>query len=224
MADPAIEIIGVFKKAAEGVGIKVVADERYTRTDTSVIAQVLQVMSANPDAVVIGASGTPGVTPVLELRNQGYGGAIFINQGMANPDVLRVGGAGINGVMFSVSPALVAEQLPDDNPVKAEALKYVNAYEGKYGAGTRSLFGAPIWDAFLFVAKATPKAKAGATPGSEAFRVALRAAIEATKELVGAEGVFSMSPTEHNGTDLRAQVLVRIEKGAWRYIPFALQN
>jgi branched-chain amino acid transport system substrate-binding protein len=211
--------IGAFKKVADEKGFHVVADERYNAKDTSVTAQVLRVIGAKPDAVIIGASGTPGVTPVLELRNQGYRGAIYINQGMANPDVLRVGGKSLEGVMLAVSPTLVAEQLPDSNPVKTAALRYVKAYEGKYGAGTRSLFGATIWDAFLMVEAAVPKAKAKAAPGSEAFRTALLAAMEETKELVGAEGVFNMSPTNHNGTDLRAETLVRIKNGKWTYVP-----
>ncbi len=211
--------IGAFKKAAAEKNIEVVADERFNSKDTSVTAQALSVMSVAPDAVVIGSSGTPGVTPVLELRNLGYEGAIYINQGMANPDVLRVGKDGLNGVMLAVSPALVAEQLPDDNVVKPVALEYVRAYEGKYGEGSRSLFGATIWDAFLILENAAPKALSSGRPGSEAFRVALRDAIEQTSELVGAQGVFSMSPTDHNGTDLRAEVLVRIEDGKWVYVP-----
>lgn len=211
--------IGAFKKVAEKRGLKVVADERFNSKDTSVTAQALSVSSAAPDAVIIGASGTPGVAPILELRSVGYTGPIYMNQGMANPDVLRVGKDGLDGVMFAVPPALIAEQLSDDNPIKAEAMKFVTAYEGKYGAGTRSLFGATIWDAFLITANAVPTALEKAKPGTPEFRTALRNAIEETKELVGAQGVFNLSKTNHNGTDLRAETLVRIEKGKWVYVP-----
>lgn len=211
--------IGAFKKVAEEKGLEVVADERFNSKDTSVTAQALAVLSANPDAVIIGASGTPGVAPILELRNVGYDGPIYMNQGMANPDVLRVGKDGLEGVMFAVPPALIAEQLPDDNPVKAEALKYVTTYEAKYGPDSRSLFGATIWDAFLITANAVPAALEKAQPGTPEFRLALRNAIEETKELVGAQGVFNLSKTNHNGTDLRAETLVRIENGKWVYVP-----
>lgn len=211
--------IGAFKKVAGERGIEVLADERFNAKDTSVTAQALSVISANPDAVIIGSSGTPGVTPVLELRNLGYQGPIYINQGMASPDVLRVGKSGLNGVMLAVSPALVAEQLPDDNPVKAEAMKYVQTYEGAYGEGTRSLFGATAWDAYLIFAAAVPGALESGEPGTEEFRAALREGIENTEELVGSQGVFNMSPTDHNGTDMRAEALVRIEDGKWIYVP-----
>lgn len=215
--------IGAFKKVAEGKGLEVVADERYNSKDTSVTAQALAVLSANPDAVIIGASGTPGVAPILELRNVGYDGPIYMNQGMANPDVLRVGKDGLEGVMFAVPPALIAEQLPDDNPIKAEALKYVTTYEAKYGPDSRSLFGATIWDAFLITANAVPAALEKAQPGTPEFRLALRNAIEETKELVGAQGVFNLSKTNHNGTDLRAETLVRIESGKWVYVPLKVE-
>ena len=208
-----------FSAAAKEAGIEVVADERFNSKDTSVTAQALSAMSKNPDAILIGASGTPGVTPVIELRNAGYQGQIYLNQGMANPDVLRVGKDVLDGVMLSVSPVLVAEQLPADHPVKERATEYVTAYEGKYGEGSRSLFGATAWDAFLITEAAAARAKDSGAPGTPEFRKALSEQIQATNELVGAEAVFSMSPTNHNGTDLRAQTLVRIEGGKWTYVP-----
>lgn len=211
--------IGDFTKAAEPAGITVVADERYNAKDTSVTAQVLGVIAANPDAVIIGASGTPGVTPVLELRSQGYPGQIYINQGMANPDVLRVGKAALDGVMLAVPPALVAEQLPDDNPAKQPSMEYVTAYEGKYGEGSRSLFGGTLWDAYLIFAAAVPAALEAGQPGSVEFRTGLRGAMENTTDLAGTEGVFNMGPDNHNGTDLSSETLVRIEGGKWIYMP-----
>ena len=211
--------IGALKKVAEEYKFKVVGDERYNRNDTSVTAQALKMLSANPDAVIIGASGTPGVTPILELKKVGYKGQIYINQGMANADVLRVGGAQLNGVFMPVSPALVAEQLPDSNVTKPEGLKYLKAYEGKFGAGSRNLFGATAWDAYLLIEKSAVDALAKTKPGTVEFRTALRDGIESGKEIVGSQGVFKITPTDHNGTDMRAQVLVQIDQGKWKYVP-----
>lgn len=211
--------IGTFKKAAKSEGIQVVGDERFSAKDTSVTAQVLSIIAANPDAVIIGASGTPGVTPVLELKSQGYQGYVYINQGMANPDVLRVGKDAMNGVMLAVPPALVAEQLPDSNPSKKAAMEFVKAYEAKHGEGSRSLFGGTLWDAYLIFEAAVPKALATAKPGTVEFRTALRDAMENTKGMAGTEGVFNMTPENHNGTDLSAEILVKIENGKWVYLP-----
>lgn len=196
-------------------GLSVVADERYSPTDTSVSPQVLKVISAHPDAVFLAVVGSTGALPVIELRKRGYKGLIYMTQGIASPDFVRVGGRDVDGVMFPVSPALVAEQLPDANPVKKVAMDYVTTYENKWGAGTRSLFGAAVWDSYVLLDNAVPVALKTAQPGTPAFRTALRDALEHTGEVVGAEGVFNMTPTDHIGNDRRALVLVKIEQGKW---------
>jgi branched-chain amino acid transport system substrate-binding protein len=74
------------------------------------------------------------------------------------------------------------------------------------------------YDALLLLQNAIPAALQNAKPGTEVFRIALRDALERTHELVGASGVYSMSPTDHNGQDSRAAVLVEVKDGAWRAI------
>jgi branched-chain amino acid transport system substrate-binding protein len=211
--------LGEMKKLAEKNNVKLLTDERFGRTDTSVTAQVLKAVSTNPDAIIIGASGTPSVAPILELRKLNYRGNIYGNQGMANSDFLRVGGAQLTGLMLPVSPVLVAEQLPDSNPTKGPGVEYLKVYEGKYGPNTRTLFGATAWDAYMILDKAAAIARKSASPGTPEFRSALRDAIVQTKDFVGSQGVFTMSEKDHNGTDLRAQVLVEIKNGKWTYVP-----
>jgi branched-chain amino acid transport system substrate-binding protein len=210
--------IGAFKTFAPQYEIEVVADERYAPRDTSATAQALKVMAVNPDAIIIGASGTPAVTPILELRKLGYQGAVYVSQGMASPEVLSLGGADLNGVIMSVAPALVADQLPDGSIVKTEGLAYMAAMKAKYGEVSPSIFGSIIWDAFKIIEAAVPKAMQQAKPGTQAFREALRLGIEGTTELVGAQGVFTMSASDHIGMDERSQVLVRVENGSWVYL------
>jgi branched-chain amino acid transport system substrate-binding protein len=196
-------------------GIKVVADERYAPSDISVTSQVLKVIAANPDAVFIAASGTAGALPVIELKKRGYKGQIYMQQGIANADFLRVAGKDAEGMLFPVSPVLVAEQLPESNPIRAVATGYTSRYEAKHGAGSRNLFGATVWDAYLLLDKAIPKALARGKPGTVEFRTAVRDAIEQSKDVVGAQGVFTLSEKDHNGTDRRAQALVKVENGKW---------
>ena len=211
---------GAMKKAAAEHGVQSIIDERYVRTDQSVTAQALRVIAAKPDAVLICASGTPGVTPILELKKLGYKGQVYVSQALASSDVLRLGGATLDGVFMSVAPVLVAEQLPDGNQVKPAGLKFAQAYEEKYGKGTRSLFGATAWDAYLLFEQAAQRAlKSGKSPGTPEFREAVKDAMQDTKELVASQGVFNMTPKDHNGTDERSQLLVVIEKGSWKYVP-----
>lgn len=197
-------------------GIRIVANERYARADTSVEAQVLKIVAANPDAVLIGGSGTPGATPAISLAGRGYKGRVYGNHGMVNPDFIRVGARSVEGLIAPTGPLVVVEQLPASHPVKDVASGFVKAYDAAYGRENRNAFAGYAYDAVLLVEKALPEAMRSATPGTPAFRAALRDALEKVSESVGTHGVYTMSPANHNGMDERARVLVKVENGAWK--------
>ncbi len=203
---------------AEAAGIKVVASERYNRPDTSVVGQALKLLSAKPDAIFIGASGTPSALPQMTLVEQGYKGRIYQSHGSANMDFVRVGGKSVEGTVLPVGPVLVAEQLADQHLSKKPALEYLKLYETVHGAKSRNSFGAYAYDAYLLVRQAIPEALKKAKPGTPEFRLALRDALENIKELPASHGVFNMSAANHNGFDQRAVALVRIEGGDWKLI------
>jgi branched-chain amino acid transport system substrate-binding protein len=203
------------KRSAQTAGIKIVAEEKYNRNDASVTGQVLKMLAAHPDAVLIAGSGTPAATPHKELIARGYKGKIYQTHGVANADFLRVVGADGNGAVLPVGPMLVYEQLPDTNAVKKSAAEYVRVYEAKYGAGSRTTFGGHAWDAYMLLQRAIPEALKKGQPGTKAFRDGLRDALENARDVAGANGVFNMSAGDHNGMDNRARVIVRIENGKW---------
>jgi branched-chain amino acid transport system substrate-binding protein len=207
---------GEFSKAAALKGITIVANERFARNDSSVTAQVLKMQAAKPDAILIAGSGTPAALPQITLKDRGYAGLVYQTHGVANADFLRVGGKSVEGTFLPAGPVLVAQQLPTSNPVRASSLEYVYAYEMAYGKGSVSTFGGHAWDAGKLMAAAIPVALKKAQPGTPEFRAALRDALEATKNVAGAHGIFNMSPTDHLGLDQRARVMVKIENGAWK--------
>lgn len=202
------------KRSAQGAGIRIVADEKYNRTDASVTGQVLKLVAANPDAILIGASGTPGATPQKELVARHYKGTIYQTHGVANPDFLRVCGADCNGTLLPIGPMLVYEQLPESNPVRKVAAQYITQYEAKYGKDSRTTFGGHAYDAYMLLTHAIPVALKQAKPGTKEFRAALRDALEGA-DVVGTHGVFVMTPQNHNGLDNRARVMITIENGKW---------
>ncbi len=208
-----------FAKVAGLKSLQLVAKESYSRSDTAVTGQVLKIMSAKPDAVLIAGSGTPAALPQKTLRERGYTGKIYQTHGVANADFLRVGGKDVEGTILPAGPVLVAQQLPANHPIRKSANAYVSAYEAAYGKGTVSTFGGHAWDAGLLMSAAVPVALKKAQPGTEAFRAALRDALEQVKELPGAHGIFNMSAGDHLGLDQRARVMVKVENGAWKYQP-----
>jgi branched-chain amino acid transport system substrate-binding protein len=202
------------KRSGQTAGIQVIADEKYNRNDASVTGQALKLISAKPDAILIGASGTPGATPQKELVARGYKGKIYQTHGVANPDFLRVVGKDGNGTYLPIGPMLVYEQLPESNPVKKAAAEYITKYEAKYGKDSRSTFGGHAWDAYALLAKAIPEALKKGKPGTREFRAGLRDALESAN-VVASHGVFVMTPQDHNGLDNRARVMIRIDNGHW---------
>ena len=211
--------LAVAEPALAAKGIKIVATEKYARTDTSVTGQVLKLVAAKPDAVLIAGAGTPAALPQKALHERGYAGKYYQTHGVANADFLRVGGKDVEDTVLPAGPVLVAAQLPDSNVIKGVALPYVTEYEKKNGAGSFATFGAHAFDAALLLEQAVPVALKAAKPGTPEFRAALRDALEGEHGVVLTHGVSTMSPTDHNGFDARARVMVTIKDGAWKLLP-----
>jgi branched-chain amino acid transport system substrate-binding protein len=211
------QVLASTKASASADGIQILADERYARTDTTCEAQALKLISTHPQAVMMGNSATPAALPVVALRHRGYKGGIYGNHGIVSPAFIKVGGTAVEGVIAVTSPVVVADELPASNPIKPVATIFVKDYTAKLGGGVGP-FAGYSYDAFLLLQAAIPEALKAGKPGTEAFRVALRDALEKTHELVGVSGIYTMSPTDHNGQDARAAVLVEVKDGAWRAI------
>ena len=201
---------------APSAGFKIVTNERYARADTSVTGQVLKIMAANPDVVVVGGSGTGGALPHIALAERGYKGTIYHNHGTVNAEFIKVGGSKVEGAIAPTGPLIVPEELPANSPTKAVSSDFIKRYESSVGAGSRNAFAGYSFDGVLLLDAAASSALKKAKPGTAEFREALRAGLENVRNIVGTHGVYNMKPSDHNGLDERARVLVRVEKGAWR--------
>jgi branched-chain amino acid transport system substrate-binding protein len=205
---------------AEPAGIKIITNERYARTDTSVTPQILKIIAARPDAVLTGGSGSPGALPHLALAERGYRGPVYSTHAIINSEFVRVGGASVEGVIAPTGPMVVAEQLPDSNPIKQVALTFLQKFEAANKEKSADAFAAYAYDAMLILENAAGRALAkGVKPGTPEFRTALRDAMVTTTEVVGTHAVYTFKPGERYGTDERSRVMVRLDKGAWKLIP-----
>lgn len=199
--------------ALEKAGIKQVAVERFARTDTSVTPQALKLTSANPDAILVVASGSGAAMPHKGLIERGYKGKIYQTHAAATPDLMRIGGKDVEGGYVSSGPAVVAEQLPDNHPSKKAAVDFVTNYEKAYGAGSRNQFAAHSYDAAIVLQKIVPMALKKAKPGTAEFRAALRDAMETMGRTVFSHGVMNWSATDHWGYTNETAVLLQVKDG-----------
>ncbi|MDR5833122.1 ABC transporter substrate-binding protein [Caballeronia sp. LZ034LL] len=207
-----------FTKFAELRHIRIVASERFNRTDASVTGQILKLMSAKPDAVLIAGAGTPTVLPQRTLVERGYKGAIYQTHGIATPEFIKLGGKDVEGTLFPTQPVVVARTLPADHPSKKAALAFVTAYEEKYGKGSVTQFAGDAAGVYPRLQDAVARALKAGKPGTKEFRVALRSELEHAHELVVPNGVVNTSATDHVGLDQRASVMGVIKNGAFVYL------
>ena len=208
------------QKPAEADGLKILTNERYARTDTSVTGQVLKMMAAKPDAVLLGGAATQGALPPLALAERGYKGPLYGTPALLNTDFIRVGGKAVEGVQVSAGPVIVAEQLPDTHFSKKISMDFRAAYQKANGQPTSDGFSAYSFDAWLVFLDAAKQAMAtGAKPGTPEFRVALKNAIFSTKDLVGTHAIYNYKPSDSYGVDERSLVMVRLVNGQWKFEP-----
>ena len=199
--------------ALEKAGIKMVAVERFARTDTSVTPQALKLTSASPDAILVVASGSGAAMPHKGLIERGYKGKIYQTHAAATPDLMRIGGKDVEGGYVSSGPAVVAEQLPDNHPSKKAAVDFVTNYEKAYGAGSRNQFAAHSYDAAIVLQKIVPVALKKAKPGTPEFRAALRDAMETMGRTVFSHGVMNWTAQDHWGYTNETAVLLQVKDG-----------
>jgi branched-chain amino acid transport system substrate-binding protein len=207
----------VFAGLAAQHHIAIVADERYLRTDSSVTGQALKLLAAKPDAVLVAAPGGASVLPETTLVDLGYQGKFYQTHGAALPDFLKLGGKKVEGTILAAGLMLVLPEIPDSNPSKKVATEYIEAYRQRYGA-TPATFGANVYDAGLLLQRAVPLAEKAGKPGTPEFRRALRDALEQTKDLVGTQGIYTMTPQDHSGFDERGRELITVRNGAWTLV------
>lgn len=209
---------GALNAAVKGTGLTVVGGERFGRTDTSVTAQALKIIAAKPDAVFIGATGTSGALPETTLKDQGYEGTFYQTHGsVMKPFIDALGGAG-DGTMLPTGPMVVANDLPESNPVKAVSLNFISTFDAKWGRGSASPISGYAWDGMKLLDAAAAQAVKVAKPGTPEFRLALRDALQSGHDVVGTNGVYHYTPQDHYGVDERARVLVVIRDGGFHLV------
>src|ERR1700687_548839 len=177
-----------FKMQALPMGMTLVDEERFARPDTSVAGQVLKLVAANPDAVLVGASGTAAALPQTALRERGYKGLIYQTHGAASMDFIRIAGAAAEGVIMASGPVMSPETQPDSALTKKPGLALNTAYEAKYGPSRRRQFARHSYDAFLVLERVIPVALKTAKPGTPEFREAIRQAFLTEREIAVRRG------------------------------------
>jgi branched-chain amino acid transport system substrate-binding protein len=204
-----------FKNQGIPMGMTLVDEERFARPDTSVAGQVLKLVAANPDAVLVGASGTAAGLPQAALRERGYKGLIYQTHGAASMDFIRIAGTAAEGVIMASGPVMNPEGQPDSALTKKPGLALNAAYEAKYGPNSRSQFAGHSYDAFEVLKRVIPVALKAGKPGTPEFREGIRQAWLTEREIVASQGVYNFTEKDRYGLDDRSRIILTVKNGKY---------
>jgi branched-chain amino acid transport system substrate-binding protein len=195
-------------KLAPGAGITIAIAEDYDK-DATDLTGVLTKLKGQDVQAIVNWSTEPAQSIVLKnIRQLGWDVPVFQSHGFGNIAYATAAGKAAEGTLFPCGRILAAETLPASHPQKKLLVAYRTAYMVQFNEEP-STFGGHAWDAFGIIAAAVTKA------GTDKDKV--RDAIENMKGFVGTAGVFTFSPSDHNGLSMDAFEMLTVKNG--RFVP-----
>src|SRR5665647_2427420 len=194
---------------APGKGITVTANESYGTTDTDMTPQLTKIQQTPAQALVVWGTN-PGPATIAKNMQQLAMKIPFIgSNGIANKTFITLAGPAANGVAFPGGNMLIPSSIPAGTPWRNAVDKFTTDYKAKYGKDADT-FAAHGWDAGLILTDAMK------TAGTDKAKI--QTAVQATKGLVGIDGTYTYTSTNHDGLTSADLIMIKIENGAWTQI------
>jgi branched-chain amino acid transport system substrate-binding protein len=198
-------------KMAPQFGITVVRDELYGPTDSDMTPQLTNIKNtAGVEAVINCGFGQGPAIVTRNYRQLAVPAPLYQSHGVSSKSYLKLAGDAAEGVRLPAAAAIVADQLPDSDPLKKVVVDYKTKFEKQTGEPV-STFGGHMYDGLMMLVQAMERAKS-------ADKAKVRDEIEKTKNFTGTGGVVNMSPTDHLGLDLSSLRMIEVKNGDWKLL------
>jgi branched-chain amino acid transport system substrate-binding protein len=192
--------------------------EKYAPGSTDVGPQITHIKASGAEAILITGNLADTVMVIKNARDMEFTGPIVSDYAIVGPEFIDLGGKYVEGIVTTSLKALVAQELPDNDPQKKVAMELYNAYTKLYGKF--SLYAGHMWDEMFLLAEALKKVDPKLDPAKDTDLVKIRSDIrdnlEKIRGFVGQNGVFNYSPDNHNGLPPKCYVPVVVQEGKWR--------
>ena len=198
------------KELAGSYGLTIKAAEQYGKGDTDMTPQLTKIRNAGVQAVLFCGFGAASTIVTKNYAQLGMEGRLYHNHGSCSKRFIEGAGEAAEGVRLPCAALVVADQLPEDDPQRAVGLAYIEAYRQAYGEDV-STFGGHAYDALFLMVGAMERA--GTTDPA-----AVRDALEQTRNFIGVDGIFNMSPEDHLGLGPEAFKMLEVQGGNWKYL------
>lgn len=198
-------------KMAPQAGLTVVRDEIYGAADSDMTPQLTNIKNtAGVQAVINCGFGQGPAIVTRNFRQLAISVPLYQSHGVSSKSYITLAGEAAEGVRLPAAAVLVAEKLPDSDPLKKVSLEYKTKYEKTTGQPV-STFGGHMHDGLMILVEAMQRAKS-------TDKAKVRDEIEKTKNFVGTGGMVNMSPTDHLGLDLTSFRMLEIKGGDWTLV------
>ncbi|MFO8101783.1 MAG: ABC transporter substrate-binding protein [Dehalococcoidia bacterium] len=209
--------LAFLKSDAPDYGIEVVAEQTFDSGDTSMEAQLTNIMGTDAEAVICWATTDESATVALDMQTLGMEMPLSCSHGIANMDFIDQAGDAANGVIFPAGKLLFADKVPASDPQKDVLINYIADYEAIHGEGTMSTFGGHLYDALSMIVIALEGIDEGLSTAEA--RAQIRDGLEGITGFAGTGGVFTMSPSNHLGMAAGSLGMIKIVDGEWTIAP-----
>lgn len=187
-------------------GITVVARESYGSADTDMTAQLTKIQGTPAQAIVVWGTNPGPASIAKNMQQLGMTIPYIGSHGIANKKFIELAGTAANGVVFPAGKLLVPASIPAGSDWSKAVNDFSAAYKKEYQMDIDT-FAAHGYDAGSIIVEAMKKAGTDSTK--------LRDQIEQTAGLAGVDGVYTYSPTNHDGLSVADLTMIKINNGAW---------
>jgi branched-chain amino acid transport system substrate-binding protein len=200
---------GLVQEKAASYGLEVVADEVFKPTDVDMTAQLTVIKGKAPDVVLMWSSVAASAIVPKTMAQLNMKTPLVGSHGIASQAFVTGAGEPAEGMTMFAGKILA----PDSYGVGSEGNKvatgFIDRYKAAYGEAPSSTFAGHAYDGLYLVVEAAKRLPADFTAAQ------LRDEIEKTKGWQGIGGVFTFSPTDHNGMTANDLVRYTVKEGAW---------
>ncbi|MEO3388237.1 ABC transporter substrate-binding protein [Mesorhizobium sp. CAU 1741] len=200
------------KAYAGEYGVEIVAEEQFGTSDTDTTPQLTKIRdTAGVQAVVIFAgAGAPPAIATKSYANLGMKLPLYLPHSAVSPEYLALTAGAAEGARMPTALFVVRDAVPEDSAQKTIIEKFYTDYEERYGV-VPPPFAANTYDAGLIAIDALKRT-------TSLDKAAIRDAIEETKDLVGLQGVFTMSPEDHHGLPFTSLKMFVVEDNQFKLL------
>ena len=206
-----------FKGVCEKLNITPAIMEEYSPQAVDLSPQISHIKASGADGLLITGNLADTVKVIKTARDLGFDSPIVCDYAIVGPEFIQLGGDLVEGIVSTSLKALVAHELPDSDPQKKIAVKLYDEYTKKYK--TFSLYPGHTWDQVELLVDALKNVDPKLDPTKDQDLVIIRAQVRDSLEkvhgVVGQNGIFNYSPTDHIGLAEGCYIPVVVKDGKW---------